>query len=445
MLVRIPNRCRTVLPLLLVLLAARPAWALRFGALGNVPIDAQPGWPEGTAAVFNPPQRIAWWELNGMWTCECRGDAEAFNKVVANFALIKAEGKKLILHDGVGSSYWVKATQPDGDARADWIFTVWQPDAGRRAGAESPAPQIDVYVGGNLNLDDVEIPEEITVDDRRLVSRGFELSDSHVLEGKVHDAATGKPLAARVQLLRYDRNPEGGGAYVTVASADADDQGRWVLKKAPQGLGTIRLSADGYAPRHVGFDELGNQPSWSAVNADLAPAVTLAGTVTDESGQPLEGVSVRLESVFAPATPNLLTDKNGRFESDQVPQGELTLRASKEGYVHVGLRDAVQAPAADEKLTLVRAGGINIVVDFGKKAKPQDYLVKIEPEEGSRIGSWGGTASVDGNGFARFTHVPPGKYVLWGRPNPGSDSAETKKLPVEIKGGETHSVTLKAR
>src|SRR5262245_45176602 len=117
---RIRKLWLAMLFLLLTLLTAQPAWALRFGAAGNSPIGAPPGWPEGAAAVFNPQQRIAYWELNGQWKSECRGDAEAFSKVVANFALIKADGKKLILHDGVGSSYWVSATQPGGDAKVDW-------------------------------------------------------------------------------------------------------------------------------------------------------------------------------------------------------------------------------------------------------------------------------------------------------------------------------------
>ena len=122
--------------LLLTLLTARPAWALRFGALGNSPIGAQAGWPEGTAAVFNPQQRIAYWELNGQWKSECRGDAEAFSKVVANFALIQTEGKKLILHDGVGKSYWVGSTQPNSSRRTspggDGSAVIWK--VGRVAG-----------------------------------------------------------------------------------------------------------------------------------------------------------------------------------------------------------------------------------------------------------------------------------------------------------------------
>ena len=112
------------------------------------------------------------------------------------------------------------------------------------------------------------------------------------------------------------------------------------------------------------------------------------------------------------------------------------LRAQEFG----ALREHALAAVGDEART-----DDEVVVDFGGKAKPEDYLVKIEPETGLVIGSWGGNASVDGSGFARFTNVPPGKYVLWGRPNPGADSDETKKVPVEVKGGETREVTLKAK
>jgi hypothetical protein len=262
----------------------------------------------------------------------------------------------------------------------------------------------------------------------------------------VHDLTTGKPLAARMRLVRIDRNTEGGYDYVEVASADADDAGRWVVKNAPPGVHQVTLSANGYASRVAGYVELGDQPGWSGFNADLSPAVALSGTVTDDAGHPLEGVTVGLESAYGLAmTTKLVTDKNGRFEFHELPKGPLSVFIHKDAYVHLGLADTVEAPAADVKLTMVRAGGINVVVDFGGKAKPDDYLVNIEPEGGLKIGSWGGAANVDASGFARFANVPPGKYILWGRPNPGRESDETRKLPVEVKGGGTPEVKLKAR
>ncbi len=44
-----------------------------------------------------------------------------------------------------------------------------------------------------------------------------------------------------------------------------------------------------------------------------------------------------------------------------------------------------------------------------------------------------------------FAIVPPGRYVLRGRPNPGSDAEETEPVTVDLKGGQAAEVTLKAK
>ncbi len=43
-----------------------------------------------------------------------------------------------------------------------------------------------------------------------------------------------------------------------------------------------------------------------------------------------------------------------------------------------------------------------------------------------------------------FSDVPPGRYVIEGRPNPGSEHETTKPVTVELKGGETTEITLSA-
>jgi hypothetical protein len=72
--------------------------------------------------------------------------------------------------------------------------------------------------------------------------------------------------------------------------------------------------------------------------------------------------------------------------------------------------------------------------------------VEIEPEGGSKIGSWGGSGNVDAAHRIAFHDVPPGRYVLRGRPNPshGKDQ-EAGPLTVDLKGGQTLAVTLRAR
>jgi hypothetical protein len=69
----------------------------------------------------------------------------------------------------------------------------------------------------------------------------------------------------------------------------------------------------------------------------------------------------------------------------------------------------------------------------------------LEPEGGSVVGSWGGTANIDANNQYSFSDVPPGRYVLKGRPNPGADNQQTEPTTVVLLGGDTVEVTLVAK
>src|SRR6266568_6300967 len=108
------------------------AVALITGGEGNKPLT-DPGWPKGAAALFNTPARIAWWEGppfgGGQWHAECRGDAKAFNAILADFAKLDVKSKRIVLHDGSGRSFWLN---PNNDkakqeaAKMDWRLMVWQ-------------------------------------------------------------------------------------------------------------------------------------------------------------------------------------------------------------------------------------------------------------------------------------------------------------------------------
>src|SRR5262249_1864319 len=143
--------------------------------------------------------------------------------------------------------------------------------------------------------------------DQRMESHGFKLTDGLVLEGKVIDLATKKPLAARMRLQRVEPQPKGGYQYTAVAEATADAQGHWVLKKTPAGWLRIVIEADGYVPRVVGYAQFDNQPSWHSYDCGLLPAAPISGRVTDDAGQPLADATVRIQDVAS--------DLGGRYES----------------------------------------------------------------------------------------------------------------------------------
>src|SRR5262249_55586027 len=161
--------------------------------------------------------------------------------------------------DGTGHSFWLAPNrEPEklADARIDWIFMVWQPanwehlrqlpaDLNPTDAADTgPPTQIDVFTA-NLLWADVKLPEGLQVIDQRLEAHGFKAADGAVLEGKVIDLATKKPIAATMQLQRVEPQQTGGYRYSMLARTEADAQGRWVLKHAPDGWLRIVIEAEG--------------------------------------------------------------------------------------------------------------------------------------------------------------------------------------------------------
>ncbi len=162
-----------------------------------------------------------------------------------------------------------------------------------------PPAQIDIYAGGNLRWSDVNIPEGLEVSDERLEAHGFTSADGLVLEGKVLDLATKKPIPARMQLQRVEPQAKGGYHYPIVAETTADAHGRWVLKKAPAGWYRVVIEADGFVPRVAGYTQFDEQPRWRSYECGLSRPAPVSGRVTDDAGQPLADVDVQLRDVMS--------------------------------------------------------------------------------------------------------------------------------------------------
>jgi hypothetical protein len=455
-----------------MILQVQPALALITGGTGNAPMR-DPGWPRGAAAVFNSTTRVAWWEGppfgGGQWHAECRGDAQALNTVLSDFSRVDAPVKRVVVHDGVGRSLWLDPNrQPEksGDAKIDWVFMVWQPANFARLrtmpGRLNPAPgdanneppcEIDVYTGGNVNWGGVVVPQGLEVVDQRLEAHGFSLADGTVLEGKVVDLATQRPIAARMKLESVEPQQTGGYRNTVKAEAACDANGRWVLKKAPKGWFRVVVEADGYVPRIVGHGQYDDNPRWYPYNTGLSRSSSITGQVTDEAGQPLADVDVQLDDMTvasnliyeSPKGYSLKTDAAGRFQSNEVPAGNAAIWVRKPGYCRPGLGLKVTLPAKDVKLTMKKSARIVVTVDFSRSARPNEYLVQIAPEGGERVGSWGGSGSIDDKNQITFKEVPPGRYVLHGKPNPSSRGDETEPVTVDLKGGEMNELTIKAK
>lgn len=455
----------------LIFIEAQSASALITGGEGNQPVR-DPGWPTGAAAVFNHPSRIAYWEGppfgGGEYHAEYRGDVKELNALLAGFAKIDAKIKRIIVHDGVGHSFWINPNREkakEAESQIDWTFTVWDPRSWqqlhklpgryhrRTAGSDDETPPIEfeIYTGGTIRWANVVVPQGIELADNRLEAHGFTFDDGTVLEGMVTDLDTKKRIAARVELQRVEPQKKGGYNYPVAKKLATDANGHWVLKRTPANWGRIVVAADGYVPRVVGFGQFDEQPGWHEYNAGLTPPTQVTGHVTDNSGKPIQDVAVRLDDVEhhgelyeSPDEYKTTTDADGRFHFDQVPAATARVWVSKTGYCHSGLGPTITTPAKDVALTMKAAGVINVTVDFGNAKRPKGYIVELEPEGGNVVGSWGGSGNINKENKISFKDAPPGRYSVKGRPNPGSAKEETTPITIDLKGGENKEVKITA-
>jgi hypothetical protein len=468
---------RITLALLIALLTVYTppeAFALITGGEGNQPIP-DPGWPTGAAALFNHPGRVAWWEGppfgGGQWHAECRGDARALSAVLADFSRMDVQRKRVVVHDGTGHSFWLAPNREKEKleaARIDWVFMVWQPanwEHLRKLPADfnptdpadaSPPAQLDVFTA-RINWADVAVPAGVEVVDQRLAAHGFTAADGVVLEGTVTDLATRQPIAAAITLQRVEPQQEGGYLYPVVIAVKAGAQGHWVLTKAPAGWFRVVVAADGFVPRVAGYARFDDQPRWHSYDCGLARPATVSGRVTDDADRPLEGVEVRLDNVQPESAPGgrgryespleytFTTDAEGRFRAEQVPRGTATIWVHKPGYCRPGLGLPIATPSDGVALQMIKSASLRVTVDFAGKERPAGYVVSIAPEGGEVVGSYGGSGNIDAGNQMTFAIVPPGRYVVRGRPNPGSDAEETGPVPVDLKGGQAAEITLKAK
>lgn len=472
------NRVHSVRIAVVVLLASaallavsRHAQALILGAAGNDPVNERP-WPQGSLAVANLPSRIAWWEGpplgGGESHFEYRGDADALNEALKAFAKIAAPKRRLKVFDGPEQSFWLNANrEKDKNEPMDWVFVVWEAERfnqlfnnpantflanSENFGRDVPAPEISVYVGGNIDWAKVVVPEGIEIDDQRLEAHGYKASDGTVIEVSVWKMTDRQPLpSAELALERIEPQPTGGYRYQTVSSKAADKDGKIVLQGAPDGWNQLIVWAEGYAPRLIAYTKE-DQPRWHHFDAYLAKAHKVTGTVIDENDKPVPGATVRIDDVlgadsrgYATARPlSTTTDEQGAFLMESVPEGFGRFRAYADDYVFKGLGETQPLHADPVVVRVVHAGKLKATVQVKQGQTPENYIIEIAPSDGDGIGKWGGSAQPAADGTYTFTHIPPGSYTLSARPNPGAETDRTESATVEIKGGETAEVTLKA-
>ncbi|WP_442484090.1 carboxypeptidase regulatory-like domain-containing protein [Aeoliella sp. SH292] len=454
---------RTLTLVLTVMFFAIPAHALIFGGEGSGSVE-RPDWPAGAAAVFNVPQRIAYWEGpplgGGQFHAECRGNTDELNELLVLFGRIEAANKRIVVEEGPGQSFWLnRNNEADKRKKAemDWCFAVWSQsgwDQLKNMPADlnptspedrekGPPCELTIYVGGNVDWEQLKLPEGITLIDHRLAAHGFTRADGYVVRGTLFDDATKRPLAGVVYLEKIETPEQGGYEYTRGPEVKVTGDGLWTFKNIEPAWYRIIATREGYVPRVVGYAKPDGRPRFSTIDGRLAKGGSISGSVTDSDGNGLEGARVQLYDVAPPAgtrydTPSeyrATTDADGKFEL-VAPIGSARVGLSKEGWCHPGLGPEISVPATDLQLSMQRAATLTVIVLFESAEVPEQYMIELTPEGGNVVGSWGGSATLDDKNQVVLRNAPPGRYTLVGHPNPSSDAERTPPMEIELTGGD---------
>jgi hypothetical protein len=121
------------------------------------------GWPEGLKELVNIDGRMSLLNSPSHDFFTFRGDAKTFTKFLEGYARIKDTPLRLILHPGRGEGpTWPGSKGPP----IDWSLTTQNRaflETGKKPTQKGYDITVDLYLGGNIGLAELEVPLEIEV------------------------------------------------------------------------------------------------------------------------------------------------------------------------------------------------------------------------------------------------------------------------------------------
>ncbi|MHC4323370.1 MAG: hypothetical protein ACYSUX_03760 [Planctomycetota bacterium] len=442
------------------------------------------GWPSGCVETANLTTRFGWWEgppfgggeYHFLYRCD---NTDQFNQALEKFAAIDAKRLELVVHNGPKKDFMV-------DGRVDWTFLAWVPknwdslnnmsrNFYRPVDSDSkkpvpmakkimPALRIDVYLGGEnpIAWEDVKIPENLVVIDRRPRSVSSELAGKGLVRGKVFDLVSKKPITgARVMLYkRILRTGADIDARSTPRSSDyewkkaksstTNSEGLCQIDQIPLGLYEISVTADDYVP--IELDRYDNSPAECyEFEVGLLRPFTIKGIVTDINGIPLSDVGVSADEFIGPggnkyrhkSDSPVLTDAQGRFEIPDLPKGFAKVRCRAEGlHQDDSIFEMYPIPCKEIKLTMSGTGIIRgKVIDTNGEVPSRDVHVHMRPP-GEQIGKWGGSMKCKEDGTFEFKGVPPGEYLVGSDPMLLIEGNRKNTKLITVEAGKVYDVEI---
>lgn len=267
---------------------------------------------------------------------------------------------------------------------------------------------------GRFVLEDVASGEA----ELRAEAEGFQPSAAvpvQIVPGQTVDGvrivlAPGAVLAGTVSLRS---GGPAAGARVTAGpvSALADADGLYRLAGIPPGPRQVEV-------RHPGSNRLVRQveiaPGTNAADFVLDGGQPVAGRVTDEDGDAIEGarVEIRLQDPWDPHAYTAASDADGGFLFSAVATGLYDLRAGSPGYAESKSAEALRVEARPvEGVQVVLRRGVTVSgrllgLSFEELAAAE--VVAEEPHGGSRAGP------VDYQGRYEISDLAPGDWLVRG-------------------------------
>jgi len=195
------------------------------------------------------------------------------------------------------------------------------------------------------------------------------------ITGWVTDADTGEPIpGAKIS--------HGFGIFEENEVVRCDERGKFVLDGIGRGKIMVRARAEGYAPGRAHLDLRGVR-SDETVQIELARWTTVAGSVRDDRGEPVEGAEIFLEEqtlVFSKSSRRLgLSAADGSFEANlEHVLGDVRLRARHPDFTE-GMSEAFRVQPG------VRVTGVDIRLQVGGRIVGNVSDEEGEPIAGARI------------------------------------------------------------
>ncbi len=455
-----PNR--NPLALFLLFACSSSAFALITGG-ADEPMDIR-GLPSGSLPLANLKTRIAWWEGppfgGGQYHFEYSGQTRDVQEAIDLFAKVDAKRKQLVVREGEQTSFWLGIANQGKQHAIDWQFVVWIPgnwqhlrDA--QAGllppgeeGDSPLTVFNIFLTDRIKWDLLRIPGDIKVIDERLEANGIAADQGAALRGTVVDLEGAPIEGATISIGKDDSKSIG----------TSDGKGQFLITQIPAGTHQIIVAADGFASKDAYYHSF-TASTYRQLEFQLARSVSTIVRVTDQRDAPLPGLAIRVANCRdrqgnhyrLAGTHQYTSDERGEFLLSDVPQGRIKFISRTPQYYYNSVLNEHDTSESPIILKLQPTGTVQVsVVSANGEPITSNYIVEIEeegadPATGGAIGSWGGSANVGDDGTFTFESIPPGRYVVTGKPNPGRVDDRTEPTVIEIQGKDRHTIQLIAK